>query len=813
MERIGNEDLYRTVLRDVFRLRYEQVKTEEEISTGKKVNRPSDAAGFMATILESNRSLEQVKQYRFNLEAAGNWMKTSESSMNSILELLKKAKVLAEQGATGTLQSLEYEAIATQVSNLLAQIITLANTDMAGQYIFGGSRTDAPPITSTLQAHNPAELATDSGPGHGTVASVYQAGAGDFRFRITRDTTGSSATITISAGNTLGNSLGIIDFNTWDRNSFASDSPAAADMFTTTNGAASATTTISNQVGEELSWTGDSEEGEQTYRTSATLTVTGANTVNIGGTVFANTSAADLVDQVNNTAGLGYFAVQTGANTLQIVSRGTGAFSISEVGASGNLTIDADTNLNDVAEALNNGIQAQGVIHIDGGAAAFPPADSDTVTVGDNTWTWQEIKGGSTPATAAQYAAVLSTFLASHTDEFTATVSTSGTGATVQITARATGKQGNVTLASSNASVTTSGATYGGMAGTDTDTPGRLYGTGTASNLRLGTTIRGTVLEVDGDNVTVRLRWYDDDGTLHTQDAVLAGSGTDNKVEITGTGGLYLYRDSMDFNEGAVFTLEVGHYQGNEEDLAVNFSEGSQLDINWNAQQLLGGNLTINLLGTDANPGDNTGTGGLHLAGPYRGHLPRDLQFDVIDGGQVPGDDVTVRVRWTGDDNVAHSEDVTVSAGGLSNLVTVPGCDGVSFYLDGGTYVAGDTFHYRIEREPVHVLDTFTEWIYQMQNGTTEEAQTQSQVTLAHLTEAISNLTDQLGSVGTRQNRLTVRTQVLDDKDFGYSSTISELQEVDFTKAFLDLRALQTAYNAALRVISVTSNLYLVTQL
>ena len=813
ISRVGNANQYRTITTDVLNLQYRMYELDDTISSGKDVQVPSDAPGFMATILTSLRGNETLDQYSSNLQASDTWMSASESYMDSMLDRLQSALTLAEQMATGTYDSDQHESASVEVENIIAQLISLANSNVEGAYIFAGSDTQDPAVTSELMAADRSSVYRESAAGHGTDASIFQANTANFRLQFTRDTTGSDATISIAVGNTLGDSLGIIDFDAWTRYQTALESPAQAEVWRTNSGAASAASAISNQVGETLSWTADSDAGLQTYRTSAGMTVTGADTVTIGADLYAFVDAADLANQINASGSADYFAHLDGANTVRLVSTGAGAAFGITPGGGGNITVDAETSLTDVQNAVDNGIAANGFFHIDGAGAAFPPAGTDTITIGDYAYTWSEIIGTGTPVTAQDYADALASFVNANFDDVSAEVSTSGADATVQLTANAVGKAGNISLASSNADITTTGAMVGGLDGMDTENQGGIYGIGSADALLLTTSIKATVLEVDGDDITMRLRWYDDDGALQTQDVTLSDDGSGNAVAVTGMGGLSIYRDSGTFTEGAVLELGIGHYQGNEEDIAVNFSENVQMSYNWNAEQILGSSSSLDLSGEQAYNRDNTGTGVISLSGTYRGLTQRELSFGVVDGGQVPGDDVTIRATWTGDDGREHTEDITISGAGLSNRVELPDCDGVYIYLDSGTYAAGDSFYYKTEDQPVSVLDTLYEWKYQLENGTTEEAQTASQEALEKLYESVENLTDLLAEVGTKRNRIVVRESVIVDAELYNSDNIATLQEVDVTDALLELRAINTAYSTALKVTSVISNLYLVEQL
>lgn len=814
--RVGNESIYRSMTSDLLRLMESQYETQKALATGHNVNAPSDAPSYSVTILDSQNMLDAVDQYRTNLEEASDWMTASESSMQSIVDLLRRAKTLAEQMATGTIQSEEYQSTATEVENIMAQIITLANSDIEGNYIYGGTRTETAPITSTLSAADPGELTTDSSSGHGVVASIYNPAAGDYRLQLTRDTTGTDATVTITSS-TLGDTPGPppIDFTNWKHITAAAS--GSADTYRTQDSVATATTDISSLAGEELVFTGDSDVGQQTYRTDATIDFPGAGPYNItiGADVYTNVgSAAELVEAVNGAGSADYFAMLEDTDTVRVVSKGTGSFAI----VGGGTTVTQNTTLTDLQDDLNSGMTAEGAVNIDATDAAFPPADGDTVTLGDYSWSWLEIADGATLTTALDYANALSSYIEANTDEFSASTTSYSEagppvvdGATVLISARATGTAGNVSLSATGASVTTSGGLYGGLDGTDTASEGQLYISGT-SDLRLATEVQATVLSVDDTTgaVDLRLRWYDDDGTLHEQDATLSSDGEDNGQSITGSGGLSIYRNGQGFQAGAVYTIAVSHYQGNTEDLAINFNEGGRLVQNWNGEDVLGGASRQFLLGDTAIVKNATGTGEVHLAGTYDGLKDRDITIEVTDAGQVPGDDVTLQVSWTDDSGTAHEKEVTLTGTGLDNAVTVSGCDGVQVYLDSGTYDLGDSHYYKIEQEPMHVLDTLSQWLYQLQNGSDEEAQTQSQISLDSLSSAMESLLDSVATAGTRANRITVRQSVLSEHETYATGQIEDLQDVNLTEAFLKLRNQQTAYTTTLKAISMAGDMSLV---
>jgi flagellar hook-associated protein 3 FlgL len=810
--RITQDAYYRSALADLMRLQASQQQTEKNITTQKKVNAPSDGRGSSYTILSSSLAISRADQYKTNLGQAQSWMKASDTAMQSLNDLLKRAQVLAEQMSTGTYQSSDQLTTSSEVRNLIDEITKVANTQSQGFYLFSGTRGNTPAISTALVCADPSTVSDASTVGHGTQSSIYQSGA-SYYLRLSRDSAGATNTITVpnnAVSNNLGAGLGL-DFDTWTHTQTAD--AVNPDVWTSGAALGGPTSAVSNRIGEVLNWDGAAGAGTQTLATTGSVSFSGAgagNTVTVGAATYnlvgatGAASAANLVEQIN-AAGAGYYAWLDGGGTkVNIGSTSNATFALSGAGA--NMTVDNTTTLQELGNQIDSGKQAVGMVHLDN---AGLPVGADTITLGGNTWTWTQISGGAVPATSALCATALANFINANTGDYIASTSADGTGATVQVTAKATGAAYNVALTSSNPALSTSGTLLGGLNGADTQ--GKLFLSG-ESTLRLATTVRAQVSSVDPASgaVGLHLTWYGDDGTAQSADVALPSTGDGGAVSVPGLGGLSLYRDGQSFKVGSIMELNVGHFQGNQDDVAVNFSTGQRLTYNWNAGQLLGSGMTLDLDGQQATAGAaNTGSGQVELSGAFRGLLARDLTINVQSAGQVPTSAVTLRVSWTGDDGVHNQQDVTFNASGSGGKVQLPGGDGVYLQVDNGTFSAGDSFSSHLDQNPVQVLDNLNQWLYQLQNGTQEEAQTQSQHTLQALNLALGSLTNYQAESGTRQDRITVRGGVLDDSKLNNSQNLSDLQDVDLTQAFLDLQQQQTTYQSTLKVISTVSELYL----
>jgi flagellar hook-associated protein 3 FlgL len=117
-------------------------KVQDQLSTGKKIEVPSDDPVVAAKALQLRTDVSQVEQFKKNATDAYSWMDTTEGTLSNLTDILQRARELAVQGANGTLTPNDRDAINQEVKQLKAQAINMANSTYAGRYIFSGYATD-----------------------------------------------------------------------------------------------------------------------------------------------------------------------------------------------------------------------------------------------------------------------------------------------------------------------------------------------------------------------------------------------------------------------------------------------------------------------------------------------------------------------------------------------------------------------------------------------------------------------------------------------------------------------------------------------
>ena len=76
-------------------------------------------------------------------------LQVSDSTLGSVVAQLTQAISLATSANNGTLNASDIKAIGSQISGILNEVQSLANTSYQGQYIFGGGQTGTTPFTTS----------------------------------------------------------------------------------------------------------------------------------------------------------------------------------------------------------------------------------------------------------------------------------------------------------------------------------------------------------------------------------------------------------------------------------------------------------------------------------------------------------------------------------------------------------------------------------------------------------------------------------------------------------------------------------------
>lgn len=140
-------------------------KTQLQITTGKRIQSPSDDPVSAVKVLDLQRQINLSQQYLDNADKAENKLSVSEGLMTSSSDLIQRIRELAVQGLSDTNSAENRKAIASEINQLNQALLGIANsTDVNGEYVFSGYETDSAAFGTTTPF---SYLPTSPGAGDG----------------------------------------------------------------------------------------------------------------------------------------------------------------------------------------------------------------------------------------------------------------------------------------------------------------------------------------------------------------------------------------------------------------------------------------------------------------------------------------------------------------------------------------------------------------------------------------------------------------------------------------------------------------------
>ncbi|MFT5118359.1 MAG: flagellar hook-associated protein 3 FlgL [Kiritimatiellia bacterium] len=144
--RISNLHIYNLANNSMAEANKEIVKTQQQLSTGKRVLTAADDPVAATRIQQLTDNMSMIEQYNKNIAFAEDNLATEEAALTSVTNLVQRMKELAVQaGNTASLSETEYDVLATEVDARLEELVSIANTRNAnGDYIFAGYKSQTP---------------------------------------------------------------------------------------------------------------------------------------------------------------------------------------------------------------------------------------------------------------------------------------------------------------------------------------------------------------------------------------------------------------------------------------------------------------------------------------------------------------------------------------------------------------------------------------------------------------------------------------------------------------------------------------------
>jgi flagellar hook-associated protein 3 FlgL len=163
--RFTNDILSRQTLFDLGNITDTLAKTQNELSTGKRITQPEDDPYGAGRAVSLRNQLADVQQYQTNINDASAWAQTSDAALGNVTDLLQRARELVVQAANGTQDQTSLDAISSEMTQIKSSLQAQANATYNGRYIFSGTATNVEPYQSNAYSGTTLPVQRLIGPG------------------------------------------------------------------------------------------------------------------------------------------------------------------------------------------------------------------------------------------------------------------------------------------------------------------------------------------------------------------------------------------------------------------------------------------------------------------------------------------------------------------------------------------------------------------------------------------------------------------------------------------------------------------------
>ncbi|WP_175990236.1 flagellar hook-associated protein FlgL [Bacillus sp. Marseille-Q1617] len=135
---------------------------QDQLATGKKITKPSDDPVVAMKGMFYRSNLTGIEQYKRNLSELYLWMDNSEAGIDQANQGLQRVRELTLQGKNGTLSEEDKKAVAVEIEQIKMDLVGVAETKVAGRYIFHGTDVGNSPVKDGKPADGSAPQVADN---------------------------------------------------------------------------------------------------------------------------------------------------------------------------------------------------------------------------------------------------------------------------------------------------------------------------------------------------------------------------------------------------------------------------------------------------------------------------------------------------------------------------------------------------------------------------------------------------------------------------------------------------------------------------
>jgi len=157
--RIASNTVQDNIVRQIQVLGGQTSRLQTQVATGQRIDSADDDPAAAGRVLSQQSELRRVEQYSLNATRAIEISQASFAGLNSLKDVSDRATEIATLGRSP--QGAEaLKAYATEVNQMVEQLLQVGNSRLGNDYIFAGTALDAAPFTATRDANGDVTAAS-----------------------------------------------------------------------------------------------------------------------------------------------------------------------------------------------------------------------------------------------------------------------------------------------------------------------------------------------------------------------------------------------------------------------------------------------------------------------------------------------------------------------------------------------------------------------------------------------------------------------------------------------------------------------------
>jgi flagellar hook-associated protein 3 FlgL len=138
----------RHVLTDLRRVQERLANAQDQVSGGKRIDKPSDDPLGAERAMRLNAQLESTTAYKTAVDESRNWLDATDTALGSLGDIVQRVRELTLKAANGSTTPAGRQSIKQEIDQLTEQAKTTLNGAFDGRQLFSGTATGTPPYSA-----------------------------------------------------------------------------------------------------------------------------------------------------------------------------------------------------------------------------------------------------------------------------------------------------------------------------------------------------------------------------------------------------------------------------------------------------------------------------------------------------------------------------------------------------------------------------------------------------------------------------------------------------------------------------------------